>query len=132
MSFEWKHFLDLAQDLVHGHGGGTEGGPGEAALRTAVSRAYYAAYHAVREYVTATGGGVPPREDSHKWVWNQLDSKRRRQEGRLKRDGFNLLKARKAADYDLDSDMNWTKQAKFCLETSRVILTLVADIHPKA
>jgi len=135
MSFEWQHFLELAQDLVNSHGDGTDGDADpetrEAALRTAVSRAYYAAYHAVREYVSATGRGDPPRGDSHTWVWNQLDPRQRRQEGQMKREGFKLLKTRKSADYDLDSVGNWTKQAKFDVDTSRTILKLVADIQPK-
>jgi uncharacterized protein (UPF0332 family) len=59
MSFDWTQFLDLAKAL---EGAPDTPGPREAALRSAISRAYYAAFHhaldrAAGEGYTATNTG---------------------------------------------------------------------------
>ncbi|MBI1847105.1 MAG: hypothetical protein HY294_04000 [Candidatus Rokubacteria bacterium] len=49
--FDWSDFLLLARDIV-----ARSSSPSEAACRTAASRAYYAAFHVIRETVeTRTG-----------------------------------------------------------------------------
>ena len=135
MTFEWRHLLDLAEELskadVREELPEQDGGFRQAALRSAVSRAYYAAYHTVREYLRNAGRGEPPRGDSHTWVWRQLD-RRQRLEGRIQREGFNLLKARKSADYELDPGVNWPEQTEFGVATSRRILELVAQLQVKS
>lgn len=62
--FEWDGFLLLAERLVRE-------GNDESAQRTAISRAYYAAYHAAAAYVRATG--TLPHGHTHQRVWTSLE-----------------------------------------------------------
>ena len=48
MPFDWKHYLDLARDLAQPSASGQ--GQREAELRSAISRAYYAAFCHARNY----------------------------------------------------------------------------------
>jgi uncharacterized protein (UPF0332 family) len=57
MSFDWSQFLSLVQDLNRAvFRDSTE----EARLRSAISRAYYAALHCARKRLLAEGTRVPP------------------------------------------------------------------------
>lgn len=58
--FDWKEFLALAQSLAGTEG---QGYSTEAANRSAISRAYYAAFCTVREYAR-TRMGFQPRGDA--------------------------------------------------------------------
>lgn len=61
--FEWSDYLDLAERLI-------EREPDEAALRTAVSRAYYAVYHRASAHIR-NNSLVPARERlTHRKVWD--------------------------------------------------------------
>lgn len=63
--FDWNEFLDLAEHL-------TREPAGEAALRSAISRAYYAAYHAAASFVRAEG--LLTTGHTHARVWAVLSS----------------------------------------------------------
>ena len=59
IGFDWIEYLDLAKHLV-AHGG--QGSSQEARLRSAISRAYYTAFHKAKENTIssdATGGFAP-------------------------------------------------------------------------
>lgn len=63
MFFGWSDFLILAENLANG----PDPAVGEASLRTAISRAYYAAFGESREYAVAQLGFVPTRKpEDHK------------------------------------------------------------------
>jgi hypothetical protein len=62
VSFQWDEYLALAKELSQ------KGG--EAATRSAISRAYYAAYHAARRH-RACRNALATR-GSHGDVWNTL------------------------------------------------------------
>ena len=90
MSFRWHHFLDLAEDLFKQQAlpGAAKAGvevvgdvstpalavqtlarsAQEAAYRTCISRAYYASFHIVREYVARGNPELQPKAGSHDWV----------------------------------------------------------------
>ena len=166
MSFQWQHFLDLAEDLLKRQAtlraGAITGdvasddatttnlteqttarAADESALRTCISRAYYAAFHIVREYVEMMypNQGAPTKVDSHISVWKQLDSRNRRQEGAIQNNGNAIKRARQAADYDLGfpkwdqksgiAARNWIELAEFSILTARRIQKLVVDITPQ-
>lgn len=57
MSFDWRDFLAVANFLRNQSGPGV---PRDAALRSAVSRAYYAAFCHSRDYAKAKLGYVSP------------------------------------------------------------------------
>lgn len=61
--FDWSRFLDVASNLL-------AEARDEAALRSAISRAYYAAYHAAAAFVRASG--LLQQRHTHQGVWNAL------------------------------------------------------------
>jgi uncharacterized protein (UPF0332 family) len=160
MSFRWQHFLDLAEDLSKQQAlqrvaraknevsvdANTSvlptqtlaGAAQESAYRTCISRAYYAAFHIVREYVETRDPQLRQKENSHQWVWDQLNPRYRRQERTIQDNGFTMKRARKAADYELEfpswdrksgvSARNWIELAEFSILTARRIQKLVDDI----
>lgn len=54
MSFDWREYLNLASIL--------SGNADEASQRTAISRAYYAVFHAATLHAKANGYGARPRQ----------------------------------------------------------------------
>ena len=159
MSFEWQHFLDLAEQLARkaaednaptAEDASAPPAPiaprssSEAALRTAISRAYYATYHIAVEYIDLTGGGLPPKINSHQWAWDQFNPKIkpsvRKQERRIFNIGRDMLFARKAADYEFSypslgisfpKAMNkWDELADYSIINARTTQQLFKDIWP--
>jgi len=91
VSFRWGEYLDLAKELSQ------KGG--EAATRSAISRAYYAAYRAARRH-QGSKSAVPTKSGSHAAVWKALresDNKSWRKAGNQ---GKDILEYRGEADYD--------------------------------
>ncbi len=65
MAFDWREYLDLARSLTQPGTGFTQ----EAALRCAMSRAYYAAFCHARNYARDHHGFMPAYDPSdHKLV----------------------------------------------------------------
>jgi uncharacterized protein (UPF0332 family) len=69
MSFDWADFLALAQALQSNP---EVPGPQEAALRSAVSRAYYAAFHLAGEVARSEGWVPKGSGDDHKGLQRDL------------------------------------------------------------
>jgi len=66
--FEWFDFLDLAETLA-------ETPNNEAAARTAISRAYYATFHAGRTYLSRTDTPIDRSRNAHLQVLMQLQQR---------------------------------------------------------
>jgi hypothetical protein len=64
--FDWPDYLTLADELAKR----TE----EYCLRTAISRAYYYAYHLARKRVIDNGFIIVRGGDTHKQVWEKFDN----------------------------------------------------------
>lgn len=62
--FNWSDYLALAKDLSLSDK--------ENALRSAISRAYYAAYNEARAYCNSKHIEIPPSKDSHQAMWNKF------------------------------------------------------------
>jgi hypothetical protein len=80
--------------------------PQEPAARSAVNRAYYAAFTEVTEYVTQRGLASSPSAYSHDRTWNHLkngipdnDARRRAERRAIADQGFLLKDRRQKADY---------------------------------
>lgn len=161
MSFRWEAYLDLAQQLAtapvappappEGEAGEQASPPAappdlsEARLRTAVSRAYYSAYHLAREYVERKNLASVGKQDAHTSVWRALGAPggnpRPRQERAISATGFTLLKARKDADYEIDRPPSappptpearrryWKGQADLAVKHAGTIRDLLAQIR---
>jgi uncharacterized protein (UPF0332 family) len=104
MSFDWSHYLNLAQDLV------TQAASSpykDANLRSAISRAYYATYHKARLRLHDKWGiSVPADASAHTAVRSEFRMKGQNQVAVI----LNRMRIdRNKADYnDLVADLNTT------------------------
>ena len=115
MVFDWSQYLVLAEELA-------EQKDNEAALRSTVSRAYYAAFCLAREHLLNTNmlfRSRPRRPRlSHQTVWLTY---RRDVDRRIGMDGNRLRELRNLVDYeDVVPDLN--NVVRSALSTSRRIL----------
>lgn len=112
MTFDWQDYLALAQRLA------TE--PDDASRRSAVSRAYYAAFHAARLYLaTVHGVHTPDRGDVHAFVWSELRRPgRSRSELAAAHHGDRLRVDRRKADYDATVQVNFERLARAATATA--------------
>lgn len=67
MSFDWVDFLALADALVRDP---NSPGPEEASLRSASSRAYYAAFCSARDFACARDGLVLQKTKKRRGSWS--------------------------------------------------------------
>ena len=88
--FIWDDYLSLAEDLV------SQGG--EAALRSAISRAYYAAFCKARNSLRESG--VDVRGRNHLWLWEQYRRSDDDETHLVGETGDRLRQVRNRADYD--------------------------------
>jgi uncharacterized protein (UPF0332 family) len=89
-----REFLDVADDLI--------AGSREADWRSAVSRAYYAAFHVARDLLLQCGFDVPRGDQAHIYLSRRLANSGHPDVENAGND-LNFLRAlRNRADYDLD------------------------------
>ena len=88
--FNWEDFLALAERLVREV-------DNESSQRTAISRAYYAAYHAAAVYVRTQG--LLPTGHTHRNVWAVLAASSNAELAEAGRRGDLLRQLRILADY---------------------------------
>lgn len=93
MVFDWAKYLILAEELQ-------VRGEDEAALRSALSRAYYAVFCKARNRLLQEGISIPRTGNAHKMVWEGY-----RKAGDIHRrdigtKGDRLRRSRNKADYD--------------------------------
>jgi hypothetical protein len=92
--FDWSGFLELAERLAREED--------EASQRSAISRAYYGAFHLARRHLERSRKGafsLPPTGDKHMAVWRELQAGR----GSERSAGFagdRLRQLRNKADYE--------------------------------
>ncbi len=91
MPFDWKQYLSFADELSKRSE--------EAALRSAVSRAYYAAFCTARNHLRAKGEQIPDSEQTHKVVWESFQ-RRRKTYAAVYQNGVRLRSRRRQADYE--------------------------------
>jgi len=90
MTFTWPQYIELADALLT---------DSEASRRTAVSRAYYAVFHAARRRRNRDLGFESTRTIGHQDLWDHF--KRTSVTKQLGFRGERLLKRRQKADYDI-------------------------------
>jgi len=94
--FAWADFFDLAT-LLSNQSEGTE-----ASQRTAISRAYYAAFHVSRDFLIQRQRlSALARHRVHVTVWTTLSDSDSSIEQRIGQMGYRLMHIRHHADYDL-------------------------------
>lgn len=120
--FEWRDYLTLAERLVKSQD--------EASARTAVSRAYYAAFHTARRYVIQKYPDfkMPADGAGHEAVWNRLDSPSRSEKS-ARCAGMDLKYKRHAADYSLTS-FSCPSDATYAIARARTVISNLAPSPP--
>lgn len=92
MPFNWRDYLSLAQELSQRQD--------EAAIRSAISRAYYAALCSARLYLETQGKTISTMgADSHSQIWNAFQGKGKAANAVFQR-GQSLKRHRQRADYE--------------------------------
>jgi uncharacterized protein (UPF0332 family) len=72
----------------------------EAAWRTSISRAYYAAFHVACEFMVSLGFRVPKADRAHGYLWLRLENSGHSELVRAGRTLKDLRSRRNIADYD--------------------------------
>jgi uncharacterized protein (UPF0332 family) len=127
MAFGWEDYLSLANDLSKDQNN-------EAALRSAVSRAYYAAFNIAKDFLNKNGAEISESTPSvHHKVWNEF--RRRGRTGlTVYTNGDRLKKRRGDADYDLEpKNLNgklkdWSKEVEQSRREADQVLHWVRQI----
>lgn len=115
--FEWEDFLDLAESLASQPSN-------EAAARSAISRAYYAVFHAGRHYLVRAGIPIDRSRNAHVQVQDELEKKSETIGQVVKR----LHVWRKYADYDDLSIPDVAGQAAVAMILARETIDAIKKI----
>ena len=128
-----RELLPVAADLGKGKP------PPEPKARSAVSRAYYAAYGEVADYLRVRHYAPPPKKNRHDAAWHHLrngiadgDSTRQARRRAVADMGFRLKARRHKADYQLASHLARDEADVAVKEATRIVKELDAldAAHP--
>lgn len=117
MGFDWLEFLRLAKELAECDD--------EAAARSAISRAYYAAFLWARDYVVHELAVRIPKYEAHDTVWGTLSEQgRKRAENSAGAGGKRARAWRNQADYDskLSGQQSPKQHAALAIKTAEAII----------
>lgn len=110
MSFDWEEFLNCAKDLD------SKSCTDECGCRIGISRAYYATYHCVNDYVKSKGIQLMSGGSTHERLWNTLKSYKNDADlCKLGADGDRLKKSRRDADYEPSNSIDKRELKKACI-----------------
>lgn len=120
--FDWRDYLGLAEDLARDR-------YDEAALRSAISRAYYAVYHRASRYVRSQTLVPAHIKLSHHIVWTaiRITSNPNRQEAGNRGDALKAVRLR--ADYHTAFPGDLQKATRDALVEAREIIDLIDVIE---
>lgn len=132
MSFDWSGFLGIAT-AMYADAVATKGTPlTEAKLRSAISRAYYAAHHKSKVHVEKSPGVRVSRSGkAHREVIDYLKASKHHpdQLAGVKLD--RLLIARERADYFIKYPGDITQAADTAVKDAAKVIAAVAPTEPK-
>jgi uncharacterized protein (UPF0332 family) len=123
-SFDWTQYLYVAQELA---GVAGQKPTQEAKLRSAVSRAYYAAFIQARNYLRDVEGQQVPVQNAHRYVIRQFIAS---PDPRHRRIGWDLSRVRDMrthADYD-DAVPNLPKMARRSIARATSIIRRIQNL----
>ena len=96
-------------------------GTKEAEWRAAVSRAYFAAFHAARQLMEDLGFQVPRGEQAHAYLWKRLSNSGHVDVQNSGRDLSDLRSLRNWADYDLLRSLDQTMAIGQVLRADKIL-----------
>lgn len=112
MSFNWSSYLALAKELA--------GRSDEAAKRSAVSRAYYYAFHVANNHLKANNIAVDRNLGTHERVWRVYIESSTLECRKIGSDGNRLRVSRRDADYKPDQQMKSDAVERSILEAETI------------
>jgi uncharacterized protein (UPF0332 family) len=115
--FDWDGFLALAEELAARP-------QDEAARRSAISRAYYATFHAGREYLLRAGIPVHRGHFAHLQVKDEL----RKRSEKIADEVERLQSWRKEADYDDPCTFDIEVQAVITVDLARRTIETIRSL----
>lgn len=119
MSFLWDDYLVFARSI--------QGQTDEAALRTCVSRAYYAAFGMAAQRLNFNGVVIPPKANKHVYVWWYYNDENLLNSGRKISAAANDLKRKRVhADYHDQRPITSSTAQQAVVEASRLIDSILA------
>jgi uncharacterized protein (UPF0332 family) len=119
MTFDWTKYLILAKEL-------SERANDEASLRSAISRAYYAAFCTARNRLLQEGEEIPRTGEAHNLVWEKYRESAHRGRKKIGVIGDRLRRSRNIADYE-DEFPNLDRKAyETVVSTSDLLASLGA------
>ena len=105
-------------------------GSTEADWRSAVSRAYYAAFHETRDLLTALGFVAPRAEMAHAYLWRRLENCGNAIVAKAGSRLNQLRRERNRADYDVK--LNLAKQdAEAAVKSAATIIETLQALKPE-
>jgi uncharacterized protein (UPF0332 family) len=118
MRFDWAEYLELARDLTFNE---SQAGR-EAYLRSAISRAFYSAYHCAKEIHLRRGWSPPFGGDTHKETFRAIENSGK--DGAVEcADTLRSMKtSRVHADYETHFPGDLEKAALFMIEQAASII----------
>lgn len=116
MMFDWVEYLYLARELAARNE--------EASQRSAISRAYYAAFCSARNWLSHRGMPIPPTSDAHTFVWQAFEMQADRPKRAVGQLGRRLRRARTQADYE-DHMKELRKTVEDALCEAQKVLTII-------
>jgi uncharacterized protein (UPF0332 family) len=113
-----REFLAVARTLARG--------PTEGEWRSAVSRAYYAAFHAARDLLTVFGFRAPRADRAHEYLYRRLNNCGLPAARAAAGDLHDLRRLRNEADYDVGVPYAVGIATKAVAAATRIVQTLDA------
>ena len=119
--YDWRDYLEISKEFLSSC---IAQPPNrlrkETMLRTAISRAYYAAFHRSNDYLK-TYGFRPNEQSVHRSVIEKIDSYVHNGEVKISSDLDRAFVSRKKADYN-DSLTGLEKEAEITIERAKTII----------
>lgn len=119
MSFDWIGYLQLAEELVDQ---AVDATGQEAKLRTAISRAYYAAFGKARDYLRQKGASSEPPAGIHSYVQRQFRANKYKVSQQIAWNLNQLQIRREKADYE-PQVINLIAETRFSLTLAQRIIS---------
>lgn len=120
MTFEWLEYLNLARELT---GKPTAPANREAKLRTAISRAYYAAFIKARNHLRDREGlAIPKTGEAHRYVRQQFAVSPDRAHQKIAENLKYLLSYRRKVDY-VDTIAGLSGMASIAIAISQKVIS---------
>lgn len=123
MPFDWSDYYTLATKLSEGSG--------QAEMRSAISRAYYAAFCKARDFLVLSGETIPRDGTVHQYVWEAFsgDMSSSGHDKTIEEIGKLLRNKRNEADYFANKYISYG-EVDLALKRAASIIEDVAKLAP--